>query len=54
MYLGICRMGLGLLVSGKDTDKELSSSALRGGLPQLTGHKRAGNLNLLYWHDIPT
>jgi hypothetical protein len=46
MFLGIYRMGLGLLVSGKDTDKELSSPDLRGGLPPLTGHKRSGNLNL--------
>ena len=47
MFLGIYRMGLGHLVSGKDTEKELSSSALRDGLPSLTGHKRSGNLNFV-------
>jgi hypothetical protein len=47
MSLGKNRMGLGLLVSGKDTDNKLSSSALRDGLPSLTGHKRSGNLNFV-------
>lgn len=45
MLLGVCRTDPGLLVSGKDTDKELFSSALRGGLPPLTGHNLFGNLD---------
>ncbi len=40
-------MGLGLLVSGKDTDKELSGSVLRGGLSTLTGHNLFGNLDIV-------